>query len=303
MLTKLIKNKNLFKFLFKIVDKFNQDLKKETPKMKKFFLITALLLIGTTTIWAQKYTTITRFENHNIRGLIVDGVFDVRISQGKQTKVSVEILDEMADKLYFDYTDDDYVRVTYKNDVTKHFTSNRKKPMLTVVVSELNSLRIGGACSLIAKGEFTASSKFRMEVTGAAFASFINIKCPEALIELLGASNAEDIKIVSSGTITISGNDAAKGKLNIKCKTLNANTSGASRVSVIGNCSAARTESSGTSILDLLNLNCPEFRSSATGMSRTTANVSGTANITVSSMASFRYMGTGRIIGSGAKPL
>lgn len=271
--------------------------------MKKFFLMTVLLLIGTTTIWAQKYTTITRFENRTIRGLIVDGAMDVRLSQGGHTKVSVEILDEMADKVNFDYTDDDYVRVTYKNDVSKHFTPNRKKPMLTVVVSELNSLRVGGACSLIAKGEFTATSKFRMEVTGAAFASFINVKCPEALIEILGASQADDIKITSPGVVTISSNDASKGSLNVKSKTLNANASGTSKISILGSCSSARTESSGTSILDLLNLNCPEFRSSATGMSRTTANVSGTADITVSSMASFRYMGTGKIIGSGARPL
>lgn len=251
--------------------------------MKKIVLLAIFALFISASSYGQK-TTIAKFEGQDIRGVIIGGAFDVRLSQGDETGVKVEIAAESSNKLTIELTQEGYVRLGYGSDVGKYFTSAKNRPVAYIVVKELNYLNLSGSCNLICKEQFTSEKPFVMSVAGSAFCDYLDIQCKDANVSISGASKIDNFKITDSGKLTL---DA----------TVSAN------VSLSGSAVTSRLSVSGTSSLDALKFMCPEIQASATGTSLIKANVTGTADVTVGGLSSFKYIGSGRISGSGAKPL
>ncbi len=247
--------------------------------MKKFFMAIALTMCATVAM-AQQTKKISQFQNEDIYGLIADGAFDIRISQGSETGVHIEILDEHADKLSVSKTEQGYIRVGYGSSVGRYF-KGKNKPFVTVVVKELRFLRLDGACTAIGKGEYSASELSEIILAGSSSLDFINVSAPNVVFDITGGKTSD---------ITVSTDD------------LKINISGTSRASIDGTAKTSKITSSGASSLEILALKCPKIEAVVSGMSGVKALVEGEAQVTRTGTASFRYTGSGKITGD-AKPI
>lgn len=248
--------------------------------MKKL-IIAFVAMWATCTVAAQKNNTITKFQDQKIYGLIATGAFDIRISQGDESYVSVEVREDIAPKISIDLTEEGYVRINYGSEVGKFFKGSNR-PFVTIVVDELRYLNLSGVCTTIGKGEYSATERCLLNVGGSATLDFINVKAPTVAMDISGSAIINDIT-VQTPNLRIDAGTTAKA-------------------TVKGAAEKSEVNSSGTAVVDILNLVTPEIRAVVGGMSLVKANVSGSADVTRSGTAAFKYTGQGKITGD-AKPL
>lgn len=271
--------------------------------MKKRVIISISLILSLLTATAQNSKTVKSFTGVDIHGLVVSGAFDVQLSEGDETGVTIEIREDATSKLSVLMTEDKCVRISFADDLTKYFIE-KKKPLAKVVVSRLDYLNLSGNVSLIAKGKFSCYQSFTTIMTGTAFASFINIDCDKATLDIKGKAKLEDFNISAAGNIDITTAESAYVAASVKCSNLVLESGLASDMKLSGTvANKVKVYSTGTSKITILDVTCPTIDATVQNMSRVNANVSGTANLQKSGMASFRYIGQGRISGDGAKPL
>jgi|GEM_PF-6595826 len=273
--------------------------------IKKFSLLALIAFFTVSVAMAQQTVTVTEFEGKPIKGIIVNGAFDVRLSQGNESSASVELLAELKDKLTFEYTDDSYVRIGFKDDVTKYLTRSKVKPTATVVVNELQYANVTGASSLIAKGKFTTSTgEFRIVSAGSASLTWIDITCKSAALDVSGNSLLDDIVVKASENAIIKISGTSGGTVDMKCDNLVINASGASKLTLKGKAETlVNITTVGTSSIDMLEFDSPKHLADLSGLSKIKANVSGTSSVKASKTSSYRFTGSGMVTGSGAKRL
>lgn len=266
--------------------------------MKKNFIVCFLLTLTSLFATAQSEKQLTFFTDRDINGLITNGNFDVQLSQGSTTGVTVTIAADVEDKLEVSITEDNMIRITYRG-------AFKAKPLCKVVVSNLDYLSVSGT-SVIAKGEFSSNDKFNALYNGNAFVAYLKVKCQDASLDVKGFSKVEDFVVTASSNVEISINDSAKAAFQIHSQSATLTSSGVSLLNVQGSVSGlTKILANGTSTLDLLELKAPKITASALGMSRIKANVTGQADVTCGGTASFRYTGSGTINTNtkGVKPL
>ncbi len=247
--------------------------------MKKFFMALALTMCSMAAM-AQQTKKISQFSGESIYGLIADGAFDIRISQGEDTGVHIEILEEHASKLSVSKTEQGYIRIAYGSGVGRYF-KGKNKPFVTIVVSELRFMRLDGACTAIGKGKYSATELTEIILAGSSNLDFVDVTAPDVVFDITGGKMAD---------------------ISVSAENLKVNISGTSRGSIDGTAKTAEIRSAGTSSLEMLTLKCPAIEAIVSGMSTVKALVEVTANVTRSGTASFRYIGEGKITGD-AKPI
>ncbi len=265
-------------------------------KMKKLFLV-ALCAMGMLR-WgaAQESTVVEKYADRQINGVIVSGAFDVQLAQAdggsKKAGAKVEIERELADKLVFEITDEGYVRLTFKNDMTKYFTRSAKKPQAWITVSELKYLNVTGASTVVCTGVCSTRGDLRLLTSG------------NAAVELLEAS-AETLhaKLTVNGRAEVIQSGTSKLKAEMKAGTATITVSGVSGMTLSGGAEEATVEAGGTSSADLEAFTIGTIRATVTGMGKVKACVMGGGTAEVSSMGSFRYTGSGLVTGKGVKRL
>ncbi|MCQ4872963.1 GIN domain-containing protein [Butyricimonas paravirosa] len=249
--------------------------------MKKIasFLFVFFCVIATT--FAQEQTTITRFEGKKITGIISHGAFAITITQGTSTKATVNIPARLESKLKFSL-DSDGILSIYMQGRMHHEKNDRYTA--EIVCSSLKKIELSGACKINATGNFT-SRIFNINLSGAAKTNFegkLTIQ-EKAKIDLSGASlvkgyiTSPEIFIEQSGasSITFSGKttrceveasgasktnlekfpiDILKAEISgaskaqfLVNKEISVHTSGASKITYIGNPKIITQESSGAS--------------------------------------------------------
>lgn len=266
--------------------------------MKKNFIICFLLTLTSLFATAQSEKQLTFFENKVINGLITSGNFDVQLSQGTATGVSVTIAAEAQDKLEVSITEDKMIRVSYKG-------PGKYKPLCKVVVSHLDYLSVDGS-SVISKGECSSNSKFSALISGSSFVAYVKVKCQDAVMDVKGFSKVEDFSVTASSNVEVLIDDSAKAAFQINSKNATLTASGVSLLEMSGTVSeSSKIMSNGTATLDMLKLKTPMINASALGMSKIKADVTGQAEVTCGGTASFRYTGSGKINTNtkGVKPL
>lgn len=252
--------------------------------MKKIAVFLFSLLFGATAV-AQERTTITKFEGKTITGVAVYGAFDVKLSQGSTTGARVEVPIEASEKLTYELTDEGYLRLGYGSDVGKYFTSNKNRPVAHITVSHLAYLALSGNCSVLGESTFTSPGNFVLTATGASF-------CDQMMVQSKAGANIS----VESG--------AKVEKLKLECQEkVVVSVEGSSLLTLSGGAPAARLAVSGIAKCDALGFTCPELQVSATGTSMMKIHISESADVTTGPMSAVRYTGSGKITGSGAKPL
>ena len=200
--------------------------------MKKLALIVAALFVIPAAI-AQGMTNISKFKDKPIRGLIVNGAFEVRLSQGEKSSARVEILEEIQDKMIFEYTEEGFIRLDFKDDVTKYLTKNKNKPTAHIVVEELCHCGLTGACNLIAKGKFSTEGEIVITNTGTSYMTWIDVECGSASLDIAGNSKAEDITVNAKGNVVLGVAGTSSIATKVNCGNLTINTSGTDRKSVV----------------------------------------------------------------------
>lgn len=255
--------------------------------MKKFLLATISLVFITSAAFAQR-TSITKFDNQPITGIIAGGAFDIKIKPGAETGaetgVRVEVAAEVASKITIDLTDDGYVRLGYGSDLGKYFKSSKNRPTAYITMSSLDYLNVSGACNLIGSDTFRSAKPLVVSISGSAFCDAVNVTASEANITVSGASTLENLTITT--------------------EKLTAEVTGSAMGTIKGEAVQARLAVSGAAQFNALQLICPTIQAAATGTSLLKVNATGTVDVTTGGLAAIKYIGRGTITGSGtAKPL
>lgn len=276
--------------------------------MKKLFLLAVCALVAPLFAAAQEATTvIEKFGDKTIKGVIIAGAFDVQLSQadGSSRKVGakVEILKEVEDKLVFELTEEGYVRVAFKNDMTKYFTGSKKKPQAWITVSELQYLNVTGASNVVCTGICSTEGPLRLLTSGNASVNLLESSAETINIEIGGTSDLSDTKLTATGKTELIQSGTTKMTGTLKTGTAVLTLSGVAGLTLDGGAEEAVLDVSGTSSADLENFTIGTVNAKVSGMSKVKANVMGGGTAEVSTMGSFRYKGDGLVTGKGVKRL
>lgn len=275
--------------------------------MKKFFIALSCTIVSFASALAQEATTIiNKYEDKPIHGIMVNGAFDVQIRQASgenKNGAKVEIEKELADKLVFEYTEQGYVRLGFKDDMSKYFTRSKKKPQAWIVVTDLRYVSVTGASNVVATSVFTSPENVRIMSSGAASINLMDVTAKTAQIQAGGTSKMDDLTIKTSEktVIDMTGTSKINGKLNAQSATIKLD--GVCSLSMSGSCDSAKIDVSGTSSASLETLVIGNLTASVTGVSRVKANISGSGIATVGATSFFRYTGPGAMTGKGVKRL
>lgn len=248
-----------------------------------------------------------KYADKPIRGVIVAGAFDVQLAQAdgasRQAGAKVEILKELEDKLVFEYTDEGYVRLTFKNDMSKYFTGSKKKPQAWLTVTELKYLNVTGASNVVCTGICSTTGNLRILTSGNASVNLLEASAETINIEVSGTSDLSDAKLTAEGKAEAIQSGTSKINGEIKAGTAIFTVSGVSGLTLSGGAEEAVLDVSGTASADLENFSIGTVNAKVSGMGKVKANVIGGGTAQVSTMGSFRYKGAGLVTGKGVKRL
>lgn len=276
--------------------------------MKKLFLLALCALALPLSAAAQGATeVIEKYADKAIHGVIVSGAFDVQLSQAdggaRTVGAKVEIEKELADKLVFEYTDEGYVRLTFKNDMSKYFTRSKKKPQAWVTVSDLKYLNVTGASNVVCTGVCSTKGDLRVLTSGNASVNLLEASAGAVNIEVSGASDLSDAKFTAQGKAEVIQSGTSKITGEVKAGTAIFTVSGVAGLTLSGGAEEAVLDVSGTASADLENFDIGTVNAKVSGMGKVKANVIGGGTAQVSTMGSFRYKGAGLVTGKGVKRL
>lgn len=276
--------------------------------MKKLFLLALCALALPLSAVAQGATeVIEKYADKAIHGVIVSGAFDVQLSQAddgaRTVGAKVEIEKELADKLVFEYTDEGYVRLTFKNDMSKYFTRSKKKPQAWVTVSDLKYLNVTGASNVVCTGVCSTKGDLRVLTSGNASVNLLEASAGAVNIEVSGASDLSDAKFTAQGKAEVIQSGTSKITGEVKAGTAIFTVSGVAGLTLSGGAEEAVLDVSGTASADLENFDIGTVNAKVSGMGKVKANVIGGGTAQVSTMGSFRYKGAGLVTGKGVKRL
>lgn len=277
--------------------------------MKKLLLLVCCALALPLSILAQEAptTVVEKYADRTINGVIIAGAFDVQLAQadGASRKVGakVEVQQELADKLVFEYTDEGYVRLSFKNDVSKYFTGSKKKPQAWITVSELKYLNVTGASSVVCTGICSTEGDLRILTSGTASVNLLEASAGTLHVEAGGTSNVSDAKLTVAGEAVAEVSGTSKLSGTVKCGDAKFVVSGVSSVTLAGEAAKAEVEMSGTGSADLEHFAVGEMTAKVSGMGKVKAHVTAGGTAEVSTMGSFRYTGAGLVTGKGVKRL
>ncbi|MCH5305219.1 MAG: DUF2807 domain-containing protein [Rikenella sp.] len=275
--------------------------------MKKLFLAALCAAALPLSAAAQETATIEKFADRRINGLIVSGAFDVQLAQAdgssRQAGAKVEIEQEAADQLVFEYTEEGYVRLTFKNDMSKYFTRSKKKPQAWVTVSDLKYLNVTGASTVVCTSVFSTAGDLRILTSGNGSVNLLEASAGTLHADLSGTSDLSDTKLSIRGKAECIQSGTSKMTGTLKAGTVSISLSGMSGMTLSGGADEAAVELSGTTSADLEAFVIGKINAKLSGMGKVKANVTGGGQAEISTMGSFRYKGTGLVTGKGVKRL
>lgn len=275
--------------------------------MKKLFLLALCTAVLPMLSAAQETAVIEKYGDKTIRGVIVAGAFDVQLAQAdgasRTVGAKVEIEKELADKLVFEYTEEGYVRLAFKNDMSKYFTRSKKKPQAWVTVSELKYLNVTGASHVVCTGGCATKGDLRILTSGNASVDLLEASAETLHVDLSGTSGLNDAKLTVRGKAEVILSGTSKAESELQAGTVNLTVSGVAGLTLSGGAGEAVVEVSGTASADLENFSVGTIDARVSGMGKVKAEVTGSGRAEVSTMGSFRYKGAGSVTGKGVKRL
>ncbi|MDR3094720.1 MAG: DUF2807 domain-containing protein [Bacteroidales bacterium] len=219
-------------------------------------------------------------------GIEASSVFHITVSKGNAESLTIETDEAVMPQ----------VRCEVKNGVLHLFLANRhtfknSKPVnASIVMKELNTVQLSGACHILIKDVFTSKS-FKVECSGASNCEAVaGIKASTLDIDLSGSSHlklkaeAENAKIEGSGAPNID--------ISVQAENLNLDFGGSANVKLVGKVDNLSIDSSGASKIDAVGLEANSVNVETSGAS--SINVFATERLKVESSgaSSIGYKGS-----------
>jgi hypothetical protein len=250
--------------------------------MKRIFLV--LMIAGLTSMFASGQKKETR-QVLGFTGIDASNAFDITVSRGNAESLVIEA-DEAVMPL---------VRSEVRNGVLHLYLDNAnrvkniKTLKATVVMKNLASVSLSGACKFTANDLFT-SDGFTGDCSGASSMS-VNISTGGLSIASSGASKIQ-MKANVSGDAKLNVSGASKIQGELKATHVKFNASGASTVDVAGSATDIKIDVSGPSKISASKFTVQTATVEASGPSKTTLNVADHLKVNSSGPSSIEYKGS-----------
>lgn len=250
--------------------------------MKKIVFLVLVWCAVITGVMAQGEATVTRFNGKPIRGLDVSGAWEIRLTQGNETKATLTFPERYEKQLVFVLEADGILKIGFHGEVR---IKSGEQLVAEVICSSLDEIDLSGACKVKGTGKFTGNGLD---------------------IELSGASQVsleDGITIVNGLKMDLSG--AAKAVLNVTAQKYDVELSGASGLVISGAAETAKIEASGASKIDFGKAEVRRIELDLSGASMAHLNATELISGDISGASKVIYSGsaTTRIDVSGAASL
>jgi hypothetical protein len=251
-------------------------------KMKTVFFSIVLTCMALT---ASGQTEVLRFPGiGEFSGIDASSVFDITLTKGDKESLTVEVDEEMAK----------HVVCVVKNGVLhlslKPEIPTKKVNLLKadIVMRELNSVDLSGACKLESPDLFTPSS-FRMECSGAS-KSTLKLRTGRLNVEVNGAGSVNlNAEVKNEAKIDMSG--ASKMNLTLQAESVNWDMNGSASIDVSGKAESASIDISGAAKISGANFVSNSVSIDCSGACHVALHVIDKLKIDASGASVIRYRG------------
>ena len=237
--------------------------------MKKGVFLFLVMCMAVLSLEAgEGYTTVNRFKGKRISRLDVSGIWEIQLSQGKQTGVKLTFPERFKKQLEVSL-DGEKLNIGFHGEV--HLKSGEKLKAV-VVCSSLQKIELSGACRLEGKRRFSGR-EMQFELTGAA-------------------------KVQMNDEVIVSGKlkTDLSGVSCLSCKKISAQQfdmelSGTSKIELSGKARQGKIEASGVSKCDLSDFQVVKVEVDISGVTNVQLNVSELITGEVSGASKVKYTG------------
>ncbi|MBR5101027.1 MAG: DUF2807 domain-containing protein [Bacteroidales bacterium] len=195
--------------------------------MKKTCFILAALLL--TFFMADARTVKKVYEIDDFTGIKATSAFEVVVEHSDEFKVEIEISDEFLPFLLVKNRGG-VLELSFTRLPFRLKQKNRTKVVQAVIsMPELTSIELSGASTLSSNDQFTnPMNRFVIELKGGSEIKNLNVKAPEVVVSLKGASKA--VVSLRSGDVDVDLSGASRLELSGEATELDAVASGASKL-------------------------------------------------------------------------
>ena len=237
--------------------------------MKKtcFVLVTLLL----TFFMADARTVKKSYEIDDFTGIKATSAFEVVVEHSDTYKVEIEITEEFLPFLLVKNRGG-VLELSFTRLPFRLKQMNRKKVVMAVIsMPELTSIELEGASMLSCNDQFAnAMTRFTIDLKGGSEIKNLNVRAPEVVISLKGAS---------------------KALMSLRAGDVDANLGGASRLEVSGEATEFDAVINGASKVDAQEFNVADVSVKAAGASTAEVRVSQSLSVELSGASKCRYYG------------
>jgi len=237
--------------------------------MRKLFLSALAIVLSFVTVMAAKPekagSMVTKvIELDGFKGIVVDEMFNVDVKKGDYFDISVEIAEDLADRLSVKVKDNKLILGLKKKPFNIRFITTRDL-FVHIVMPDLTSLKLKGAAAFSSEGSFKTDGDFALDVEGSSTIDGLDISARKVDAEIKGGStikmkaNAESFELVEGGASSV--------KLNGSLKTLTAKLKGASTLVLSGATDSAIIDVAGLSNVDAVAMKFGTCKSKVSGLS------------------------------------
>lgn len=242
--------------------------------MIKTVIVLALFSLGMITgVKAVDQIEISRFQGERITGIEVGGAFEIKLRQGENTGVVLNIPARYENQLTVSLDEGGKLKIGFKGAIKGG--RNNDRYLAEIVCSSLEDIKLSGACSLNGEGDFYGE-RLSIGLSGAATAVV------GGYIEVV-----EKVKVGLSGAAHFTGN--------LSVPVVDAILSGASCLTLHGNADSGKIEISGATQAHMKDFAFRRLSASASGASCLKIQGNEELNISGSGASKIYYRGSGRL--------
>ncbi|MDR0955183.1 MAG: DUF2807 domain-containing protein [Rikenellaceae bacterium] len=258
--------------------------------MKKLLLLTALLaaLIGTTATAQQRLVRLTRYNGLMITGLSVASGFEVHLEKSSETKVVVELSEELESLLNFSMDTGGIVRLSLNSPESRPRFRRKQVAKVTIYLPTLRWLRVSGGSTIYTNGNFFTRHT-DIVLSGGAELKSLELQTNALRLMCGGASQASIRGSVGDLHTNVAG--ASTVNLDLKCHVATVNAEGASNLTLVGESAEGTFTASSSARIQADEFSVNHLNVTASSASAVRVWAIGQLQATATSASSIRYRG------------
>lgn len=242
--------------------------------MKRIWLLIAALFLSVLVVDARTVKKV--YEIDDFTGINATSAFEVTLEHSDDFRVEIEISEEFLPFLLVK-NKGGVLELSFTRLPFRLKQKNRNKVVQAVIqMPVLTSVTLSGASSLTSNDQFTnAMNKFTVDLRGGSSINNLNVKTPEVIVKLSGAS---------------------KAVMSLRSSDVDANLSGASRLELTGETAEFDVVASGASKVDAREFEAMDAEVKASGASNVDVLITESLAVELSGASKCRYWGDSEYI-------